>query len=75
MKDNVKNTLWLIISVFNMELSEVLQYKKWGNFAKVINRAKLACKNSGFEVDDHFPEVKKMVEVGALQKKVIHYKK
>ena len=47
---------------------------KW-SFAKVIERAKLACKNSGFEVDDHFPEVKKMVEVGALQKKVIDYKK
>ena len=25
------------------ELSEVLQYKKWENFSKVIDRAKLAC--------------------------------
>ena len=32
------------------ELSEVLQYKKWENFAKVIDRAKLACQNSGFEI-------------------------
>ena len=32
------------------ELSEVLQYKKWENFAKVIDRAKLACNNSGFEI-------------------------
>lgn len=47
------------------ELSEVLQYKKWENFAKVIDRAKLACNNSGFEIQDHFPEVKKMVEIGS----------
>ena len=47
------------------ELSEVLQYKKWENFAKVIDRAKLACQNSGFKIDDHFPEVRKMVEIGS----------
>lgn len=47
------------------ELSGVLQYKKWENFAKVIDRAKLACQNSGFEIDDHFPEVRKMVEIGS----------
>lgn len=29
------------------ELCAVLQYKKWENFDKVIDRAKLACKNSG----------------------------
>ncbi len=47
------------------DLSEVLQYKKWENFAKVINRAKLACRNSGYEILDHFPEVRKMVEIGS----------
>lgn len=47
------------------ELSEVLQYKKWENFAKVIDRAKLACNNSGFEIQDHFPEVRKMVGIGS----------
>lgn len=47
------------------DLSEVLQYKKWENFAKVIDRAKLACNNSGFEIQDHFPEVRKMVEIGS----------
>ena len=46
-------------------VSDVLQYKKWENFSKVIDRAKLACKNSGFEVQDHFPEVRKMVEIGS----------
>lgn len=47
------------------ELSEVLQYKKWENFAKVIDRARLACKNSGQEIENHFPEVRKMVEIGS----------
>ena len=55
------------------ELSEVLQYKKWENFAKVIDRAKLACQNSGRDIDDDFPEVRKIVEAGALQKKVVDY--
>lgn len=51
------------------ELSEVLQYKKWENFSKVIDRAKLACKNSGRNIEDDFPEVRKIVEAGATQKK------
>ena len=55
------------------ELSEVLQYKKWENFSKVIDRAKLACKNSGRNIEDDFPEVRKIVEAGATQKKVIDY--
>lgn len=55
------------------ELSEVLQYKKWENFAKVIDRAKLACQNSGRHIEYDFPEVRKIVEAGALQKKVVDY--
>ena len=55
------------------ELSEVLQYKKWENFSKVIDRAKLACQNSGRNIDDDFPEVRKIVEAGATQKKVTDY--
>ena len=34
------------------------------NFAKVIDKAILACENSGYNVDDHFAEVSKMIEVG-----------
>ena len=55
------------------ELSEVLQYKKWENFSKVIDRAKLACKNSGRNIEDDFPEVRKIVEAGATQKKLLDY--
>ena len=45
------------------ELATVLQYAKWENFSKVISRAMLACKNSGYAVSDHFPEVRKMVDI------------
>ena len=44
------------------ELAAVLGYSKWENFSKVINRAMLACKNSGRNVADDFPEVRKIVE-------------
>lgn len=46
------------------ELAPVLDYAKWDNFRKVIDRAMLACRNSGFEIVDHFPEVRKMIEIG-----------
>ena len=56
------------------DLCKVLQYSKWENFSKVIDRAKLACKNSGFDIDDHFPEVGKMVEIGSnTKRKLIDY--
>lgn len=56
------------------ELSEVLQYKKWENFSKVIDRAKLACENSGFEILEHFPEVRKTINMPKnAQKEVIDY--
>ena len=44
---------------------------QWRNFAKVIDRAKLACQNSGRSIEDDFAEVSKIVEAGATQKKVI----
>ena len=55
------------------DLSKVLQYKQWRNFAKVIDRAILACQNSGRNIDDDFAEVSKIVEAGATQKKVTDY--
>ena len=55
------------------ELSEVLQYVQWRNFAKVIDRAKLACQNSGRSIEDDFAEVSKIVEAGATQKKITDY--
>ena len=52
------------------ELAFVLGYTKWENFHKVIKRAMIACENSGKSINDHFPEVRKMIEVakGAKRK-------
>ena len=48
---------------FARELASVLEYIKWENFKKVIDRAMLACRNSGFNITDHFVEVNKMIEM------------
>ena len=53
------------------ELAEILQYSKWENFQKVIDRAILACKNSGFSVSDHFPDVRKTIMMPKNAKKQI----
>ncbi len=45
------------------DLQILLGYDKWENFVKVIEKAKEACKNSKFEVDDHFPEVRKTISM------------
>ena len=47
------------------ELQKVLEYTEWRNFSKVIEKSKIACSNSGIEVDDHFVEVNKMVDIGS----------
>jgi len=46
------------------ELAPVLEYTKWTNFSNVIERAMIACRNSGFNVDDQFAEVGKLIEQG-----------
>ena len=42
------------------ELSKVLEYRDWRNFLKVLKKAKEACKNSGFNVDEQLVEVNKL---------------
>jgi len=51
------------------ELSTELDYSEWRNFSKVIDKARLACKNSGFDMDDHFDETTKKVEMPSKPKK------
>lgn len=45
------------------ELQELLGYKKWENFSKVIEKAIIACENSGQDKDDHFLGVTKLVDM------------
>ena len=45
------------------ELQPVLEYVQWRNFVDAIDRAKLACQNSGFDIDDHFADVSKTIDM------------
>ena len=47
------------------ELMFILQYSNWQNFEKIINKAIIACKNSNFNLADHFIDVSKMVQIGS----------
>jgi len=53
------------------DLQERLGYTEWRNFEDVINKAMIACKNSGFQVIDHFVKVNKMVGIGSEAKRKI----
>ncbi len=56
------------------ELAILLEYVQWRNFAKVLDRAKLACKNSGYQTLDHFAEVSKTIETPKTAlKQVVDY--
>lgn len=46
------------------ELMLVLGYSKWGNFKKVIDKAKISCKVSGNDVRDCFADVGKSIISG-----------
>ena len=45
------------------DLQVLLGYNKWENFTNVIEKSKEACKNSGNEVNDHFPDVRKTINM------------
>ena len=57
--DENGNEYWLA-----RELQNVLEYKEWRKFNNVISDAIIACKCSGYEVEDHFSQVGKMVDIG-----------
>jgi DNA-damage-inducible protein D len=46
------------------DFARVLDYNSYQHFEAVIEKAKLACFNSGHEVDDHFNDAVKMITLG-----------
>lgn len=53
------------------ELQKLLGYTKWENFEKVIKKAKDACNNAGEDVENHFPDIRKMVAIGSETERAI----
>ena len=49
---------------FARELQSILGYVRWENFIIAIHRAIDSCKTQGINVDDHFREVTKMIDIG-----------
>ncbi len=56
---------------FARDLQILLGYSKWENFSNVIEKAKKSCKNAGFDIIDHFPDVRKTIDMPKGAKKDI----
>lgn len=63
--DEENNEFWLA-----RELQQILEYREWRNFLKVIEKAKEACVNSNMDVIAHFVDVNKMVDIGVTQREI-----
>jgi DNA-damage-inducible protein D len=53
------------------DLQDPLDYARWENFLPAIPRAIESCRTTGFDADNHFRGVTKMVEVGSGAKRPI----
>ena len=68
--DEYGNEFW-----FARELMSLLEYSKWERFSNAIDNAKKSCENSGYNVEDHFPKVGKMINLAkGAKRRVLDYK-
>ncbi len=56
---------------FARELQEILGYARWENFIVALQRAVNSCKTQNINIDDHFREVTKMIDIGKGGKREI----
>ncbi len=56
------------------ELQEILGYKEWRYFYTVIEKAQIACSQSGNPINNDFGVYTKIVEAGISNKPIIDYK-
>ncbi len=68
--DEFGNEYWLA-----RELQRVLGYTQWRSINDLIEKAKFACQESNYNINDHFAEQRKMIKLakGAIRK-VLDYK-
>ena len=64
--DKFGNEYWLA-----RELQSILGYNQWRSINELIERAKVACQESKYSVDDHFAVQRKMVDIGSKTKRII----
>lgn len=57
--DEYGNEYW-----YARDLKQALNYTKWANFKKVIEKAKISCHNSNNQISEHFADVGKVLNVG-----------
>ena len=68
--DELGNEYWLA-----RELQSILGYNQWRSTNDLIVRAISACKESKYNIDDHFALYSKMVDIGSkTTRKIIDYK-
>ena len=53
------------------DLAKVLGYTEYGKFKNAIQKAEIACENSGQVIADHFAHVSEMVSIGSKAKRKI----
>ena len=59
---------------FARELMIALGYSKWERFSNVLEKAKISCKQSGYNVNNHFPGSGKMVKTGDSIRRIKDYR-
>lgn len=52
-------------------LSKILEYSEYRHFLPVIEKSKEACRNSGYEIQDHFEDFLGMVDIGSGAKREV----
>ncbi len=53
------------------DFARVLDYTDYRNLEQVIEKARTACFNSGYRIEDHFVEITEMVEIGSGAQRAI----